>query len=139
MHHQLLSQSREDFPNVPGLAPVEPERALIQIKLQVFRTDTSLVSPCQPALQQRSDQMHMREFSGRDFVVTSCRRHLMDVASPLQARVAAPPVRMHRAPRCYAVTDERPPAASRGIGYVAQSNPSHAVAVHFHADQDQAC
>ena len=79
----------------------------------------------------------MGEFNGRDCVVTSCRRHLLRVASPLRACAAAPPVCMHRAAQFHAVTNGLSQAASRGIGSVAQVGPPHAVAVQCSGDEDQ--
>ena len=40
--HQLLDQTIEDFSDMSRLAPVEPKRDPIEIKLQVFRADTAL-------------------------------------------------------------------------------------------------
>ena len=80
----------------------------------------------------------MGAFRLRDFSVASRGRYAMPVVSPLQARVATPPVSMHFAAGFHAVPHKSSQAAPRGIRNVAQANPPHSFSAPFHGYRDQA-
>ena len=80
----------------------------------------------------------MGEFRLRDLSVASRGRYAMPVVSPLQARVATPPVSMHFAAGFHAVPHKSSQAAPRGIRNVAQANPPHSFSAPFHGYRDQA-
>lgn len=56
--HSLLSQSEEDHADVARLAPVEAERELIQIPLEVLGLDPAVAGADEPSLQQGNNPMH---------------------------------------------------------------------------------
>src|SRR5882724_7123394 len=59
--HCLLCQTVEQFSPRGGLAPVEAERELIQIVLEIFMSNGALMRAQQPTLEQRNDSMHPRQ------------------------------------------------------------------------------
>src|SRR6266853_1416591 len=59
--NRLLRQAVEEFPPRRGLAPVETERELIQIVLEIFMRNCSLMRAQKPTLEQRNDPVHTRQ------------------------------------------------------------------------------
>lgn len=78
MHcHTLLNQTKEKHTAMSGLATVEPERKFVQISLQVIFFKGFLMSPHQPALNERRNTVYARQnlvgvlagaFDGRSLV-----------------------------------------------------------------------
>lgn len=63
MHgNALFDQPVEEHAPMRGLAAVESEREFVKISLQVFLLEGTLVRTHQPALNQRGDAMHTRQY-----------------------------------------------------------------------------
>ena len=60
----LFDESVEDLAYVAGLSTVEAKGEFVEVALEMHFTHLPLVSRSQPALQQRGNQVNMREFLG---------------------------------------------------------------------------
>src|SRR5450756_391015 len=91
-----VQDATEDEPTTAGAASVEAERELLQVGLQVGRSDRALMRAQDPALQKGGDAVH----AGHRHVRGTARRgkHSALVHVPVleQAVVARPAVRAHR-------------------------------------------
>ena len=56
--HSLLRQTKKELASALGSPPIEPERELIQIVVQVLMADRSLVGSHQPPLEQGDHQVN---------------------------------------------------------------------------------
>ena len=62
--NQLFDESVEDLAYVAGLSTVEAKGEFIEVALQMHFTHLPLVRRYQPALEQRGNQVDLREFLG---------------------------------------------------------------------------
>ncbi len=92
--NQLFDESVEDLAYVAGLSTVEAKGEFIEVALQMHFTHLSLVRRYQPALEQRGNQVDMREFLGGYLRVSRCVGDPIAIAGFLQAPVTPPAVAM---------------------------------------------
>ncbi len=92
--NQLFDESVEDLAYVAGLSTVEAKGEFIEVALQMHFTHLPLVRRYQPALEQRGNQVDMREFLGGYLRVSRCVGDPMAIAGFLQAPVTPPAVAM---------------------------------------------
>ena len=59
--HSALQESVEEQATVAGVTSVEAERELVQVVVELVVTDGSLVRPEDPALDERGDEVHVRQ------------------------------------------------------------------------------
>ena len=57
----LLHEPVKQLPAMAGGAPIEPERELIQVVVQMGPGHGALMGPEQPPFQERHDPMHARQ------------------------------------------------------------------------------
>src|SRR5258708_35339212 len=93
----MLRKAVEKLPSIAGPTPVEPKREFVEVVFQVLMAHPSLMSPQNPALQQRRDTVHPRQQFRRGFLLALQEGYFMRVASPFERIVADPPVSMHGA------------------------------------------
>ena len=70
--NQLFDESVEDLAYVAGLSTVEAKGEFIEVALQMHFTHLPLVRRYQPALEQRGNQVDLREFLGGYLRVSRC-------------------------------------------------------------------
>ena len=88
----LLDEAVEELAPPARGAPVEPERELIEVAIQMLARDAALVDAQEPPFQQRRDPMHARQQGrGRVAAATDVPR-LMGVAIAGQARIGGPSI-----------------------------------------------
>ncbi len=92
--NQLFDESVEDLAYVAGLSTVEAKGEFIEVALQMHFTHLPLVRRYQPALEQRGNQVDMREFLGGYLRVSRCVGDPIAIAGFLQAPVTPPAVAM---------------------------------------------
>ncbi len=92
--NQLFEESVEDLAYVAGLSTVEAKGEFIEVALQMHFTHLPLVRRYQPALEQRGNQVDMREFLGGYLRVSRCVGDPIAIAGFLQAPVTPPAVAM---------------------------------------------
>ena len=92
--NQLFDESVEDLAYVAGLSTVEAKGEFVEVALEMHFTHLPLVSRSQPALQQRGNQVNMREFLGCQPRVSRRVGDPVAVAGFLQAPVTPPAVGM---------------------------------------------
>ena len=92
--NQLFDESVEDLAYVAGLSTVEAKGEFIEVALQMHFTHLPLVRRYQPALEQRGNQVDLREFLGGYLRVSRCVGDPMAIAGFLQAPVTPPAVAM---------------------------------------------
>ena len=68
---RLLEETIEKFAARPRSPTVEAERELVQAGVQILVTDNPLMSPEQPALQQRGDTMDSRQQPARQLPLST--------------------------------------------------------------------
>ena len=88
--NQLFDESVEDLAYVAGLSTVEAKGEFVEVALEMHFTHLPLVSRSQPALQQRGNQVNMREFLGCQPRVSRRVGDPVAVAGFLQAPVTPP-------------------------------------------------
>src|SRR5271157_1303312 len=86
----LLKQAIEQLAPGTGSATIEAESELVQVVRQMVRTDSTLVSPQQPALQERGDQVHPRQELGWEPAAPLQNCDLVLVSFRFQPRISFP-------------------------------------------------
>src|SRR6516164_896432 len=87
-------------------------------------THRSLISPHQPALQERHYAVHSGQELGGGLLLSVKLRDLMDVTFRSQGAVAVPPVRVHHTPRCDRFRYKGQKTLCRGIRDLPHADPS---------------
>jgi len=60
----LLGKAEEEHPHVARLAPIEAERELVQVRLEVLGLHSAMMGAKEPALQQGDDPVHRGQQAG---------------------------------------------------------------------------
>lgn len=134
--YSLLYESVEKHATGTGCSSVESERELVEVVRKVLLADSALEGTQEPSLEQRSYPVHGRHLDvswGR-----RSRKHGHFVLEPERAKpgIGRPTVRFNDAPRVYHVSDETLKLGSRKIGYMSEADPSHAMVLLFHSDDN---
>ena len=80
--HGLLYEPIKEFASALRTPAVEAERELVQVVVEVFVADCSLVSSQQPSLQQGDDAMHARHQFRWSLLVSFEKRDVVQIAGP---------------------------------------------------------
>ena len=131
----LLRETVEQLAPPVGRAPVEPERELVQISLQVRDRDAPLVDAQEPPLEQGHDAVDAGQqvVPDRGFFPDD----LMDIAPFRQPAVPMPAIRAHDTARLDGLLHGTLQAARRGIGNPLQPDAAYPRSVHLGRDDDQ--
>ena len=129
--YSLLEEAIEEHAAGWGTATIEPERKFIQIIAQVFMTNSTLMSPHQPSLEERHDPMDSRQKLARGFLVSAEGTEFMDITFRSQRNVAQPPVSMDYTPRFDRFFHEGDQTFCGSIWYPLHPNPSDTFAVRL--------
>jgi len=111
----------EQFASGAGDPPIEAERELVQVVVQVLRAHGALVGSEQPSLQRGDHQMDAREQFQGGFLPSCQNSHVVSIPLGLQPPVTLPPISMNHAARLDRVFDEPMQALTGGV-----RNPPHA-------------
>ena len=135
--NQLFDESVEDLAYVAGLSTVEAKGEFVEVALEMHFTHLPLVSRSQPALQQRGNQVNMREFLGCQPRVSRRVGDPVAVAGFLQAPVTPPAVGMDQTAWLHTVAHKTHQTRARCVGDMAQTDPPHSAAFQFHRNHNQ--
>ena len=135
--NQLFDESVEDLAYVAGLSTVEAKGEFVEVALQMHFTHLPLVSRSQPALQQRGNQVNMREFLGCQPRVSRRVGDPVAVAGFLQAPVTPPAVAMDQTAWLHTVAHKTHQTRARCVADMAQTDPPHSAAFQFHRNHNQ--
>ena len=133
----LLHETVEQLPTMARRAPVEPERELVEVVVQVGSRHGALMRPEQPALQERDDPMHPWQQLGRGLLPAFQERDAVPIAVLLQSVIAEEPVGVEHAARRHRLLDERLEAVGCRVGDPTHANPADTLAVFFTSHSNQ--
>src|SRR5271157_81720 len=111
----LLKQAIEQLAPGTGSATIEAESELVQVVRQMVRTDSTLVSPQQPALQERGDQVHPRQELGWEPAAPLQNCDLVLVSFRFQPRISFPAIGVDHTAGINRLLHKTVQAGSRGI------------------------
>jgi len=111
----LLKQAIEQLAPGTGSATIEAESELVQVVRQMVRTDSTLVSPQQPALQERGDQVHPRQELGWGPAAPLQNCDLVLVSFRFQPRISFPAIGVDHTAGINRLLHKTVQAGSRGI------------------------
>jgi hypothetical protein len=136
-HDRLLHQAVEQLASISGSPSIEAEGELIERKLQVLMAHRPLVRAQYPPVQQRYDQVDMRQQFRRGLWLAFYHGHLMDVTLRCHCRIALPSVSMDGAPRFNRFLQQSRQADAGGVRNPFHANPPYARAIFLHSDNYQ--
>ena len=84
----LLHQSIKQFPAMPGGPPVEPERELVEVVVQMRVSNGALMRAEEPSFEQGDDQMNAGQQGAGRFGMVREKRDAMSVSMALHAVVS---------------------------------------------------
>ena len=118
--HQLFSQAMKDLSDMSRPAPVESERELIQVPLEMFGANPSLVGCTKPALEQGGNKVDVRENLDCKFSISLGMGDPMFEPRFRHAIVAIPAIGMNQHSRLYDVSQKAKQTISGCIRNVQQ-------------------
>jgi hypothetical protein len=127
----LLHKSVKKLPSALRFAPVESKCEFIQIIRQVLVAHGTLMSPEQPAFQQRGNPMDPRQMLAGLFSPASQHGDLPVITLVVETFVSLPPVRVYRAAWFDAVIDKSVQTSCRRVLNRPQSDSPDSRAIGF--------
>ena len=134
-NHSLLQESIEEQPTRLRCPPVEPEGELIEIIIQMLRTNRSLMRAEQPSLEQRDGQVNSGEKILAQFVGVV--EHLVSIAKIPQPAVGSPPVGLNESSRLNNLNESWQKNRCRRISNANHSYPSDLPSISLGGNQYQ--
>jgi len=107
-----------------GPPPIEAERELIQIIVEVLMADCSLVRSHQPPFEQGDHVVNSRHQFGWSLLLPLQKRDLMPVAFAFQGQVSQPAIRVYDAARLDRISHKGHQVFRRSIYDLPRANPT---------------
>src|SRR5882724_2801431 len=131
----LLQQPVEKHPARARSAPVEPKRELVQVVIQVRRSDCSLVCAQQPSLEQGGDEVDPEQQVISQF--DGWLDHFVVVSQNSQPAISRPIVGLNMSARFNGLPHGRLQTGRRSVLYSGQANPPNLSTVGLSRNQNQ--
>ena len=97
MANGLLNESEEHLAAMPRPTPIEPERELVEVVIQMRVADPTVMRAEQPSFEQRDHPVDSREQLGGQGVLAAQIRHAVAIPVGFQPGIAIPAVGVHGA------------------------------------------
>lgn len=135
--HGILQETVKQFPTMSGSPSIETKRKFVQVVINMFRTDRSLMSTQYPALQQGRNTMYKRQEVVFRFSGSPCYPNFMGIAMGFHTVVSLPAVSDNGTPGLYSLNDEGPKTQRRGVRNPEHPNPSNGFSIFFGSNDNQ--
>jgi len=135
--HGILQETVKQLPTMSGSPSIETKRKFVQVVINMFRTDCSLMGTQDPALQQGDNTMYKRQKIVFRSSRSPCYPDFMSIAMCFNTVVSLPAVSDNGAAGLNSLNDEGPKTQRRGIRNPKHPNPSNGFSIFFGSNDNQ--
>ncbi len=135
--HELLSEAVEDLADMAGPTSVEAKRELIEITLEMLGADFSLMGCTKPSLEQRGNEMDMREDLDSKHPISLGMSNPVLEPRLCHTLVTVPSIGVNPRSRLHELGDKADQAVTRRIGDVTQAYSPNLAPAQLYSDNDQ--